>query len=162
MLDLVKLFICDDCAWNCGFQIKYPKDSGNKSWLCGRCKHYGIGNYMMCEDLGPGFRAKPKKYVARKVPSKLILAASIETRDNCEFLNLCWNNLDYRRVYRILYDGDVAELEGYTFHGDKSECVEIKEAAKLLKNKARGLVVDYYRVDESYTEPYLFLIKDLL
>lgn len=98
----------------------------------------------------------------KPIPSKLIVTATIEVRDNRDFLILQWNNRESRKVYRILYDGDTATIEHYTFHGYRDECMELEEAARILKNKADYLLVGYYHVTECYYEPYLLPIKYLL
>lgn len=58
---LIKRFVCDVCAHNCGHQPKIPADSGVRSWLCDRCGHHNIGSYMLCY-VGDWLTLVPKEY----------------------------------------------------------------------------------------------------
>lgn len=98
----------------------------------------------------------------KPIPSKLIVSATIEVRDNRDFLILQWNDRECRKLYRILYAEDTAIIEHYTFHGYRDECMELEEAARILKNRADYLLVVYYNVTECYSEPHLLPIKYLL
>jgi len=41
-------FVCDECARFQGYPPKNMPDSGNKSWPCSACGHYGMGSYYRC------------------------------------------------------------------------------------------------------------------
>jgi len=60
--ELLKRFVCDDCARRHGFQAKRPADSGVSSWLCDSCGHFNIGSYMLCKK-GRWLTLIPKEYV---------------------------------------------------------------------------------------------------
>jgi len=47
--DIVSVFVCDDCANSNMIKPKFPPDSGNESWLCRICEHFGIGSTSKCE-----------------------------------------------------------------------------------------------------------------
>ena len=46
--DVVRVHCCNDCAYKAGVIPKYPADSGNKSWMCDVCGHFGIGSATDC------------------------------------------------------------------------------------------------------------------
>lgn len=56
--DVVAVHCCDECARRAGVKPKNPADSGESSWYCEVCGHYGIGSLTDCE-IGDWLRLRP-------------------------------------------------------------------------------------------------------
>ncbi len=63
--DKVKEICCDSCARQHGIVPKTKADSGNQSWYCSVCGHYGIGSLMNCQ-IGDWLSVIPISYAEER------------------------------------------------------------------------------------------------